>query len=83
MTAEQIIQEFKDKGGDTSLIECRVPNLMAGAIHLINGYVEENETDILRSASEILEICESIINSEPVQVLFERIDRMKPLQDLK
>ena len=81
MTAEEILQEFKDNGGDANLMMTRVPNLMAGTLRIIQDMAEDNRE--LYPVREMLELCESIINSEPVQVLFERIDRMKPLQGLK
>lgn len=71
MTAEEILQRYKNSGGDATLMTSRVPNLIDGAIAIVNGLVQENKD--LYSVLEILGICSEAINSQAVQELFEDI----------
>lgn len=71
MTAEEILNQFKEIGGDSSLMTCRVPNLLAGAMKILDELAQENEQ--LYSVAEMIMICNEIVNGQPVQVLFDNI----------
>lgn len=76
MTAEEILKQYFETGGNPDLMRIRVINLINAAINLLEQFVDDAvkvEPTRLFEISELLKVSMETINSEPVQVLFDNI----------
>lgn len=78
MTADEILNQYLETGGNPELIMIRVTNLISAAIVLLEKWAEDQSGMTVESFFEIrelLKISMETIDSEPVQVLFDNINR--------